>query len=144
MFGMKIESHSEKDTYELGRSMAEQARPGDIFCLEGDLGVGKTVFAKGFGRGLGIEEPISSPTFTIVHEYYDGRLTLYHFDAYRIDDPAELYEIGYDEYFYGDGVCLIEWPSKIEELIPEGAVYINIAKDPEQGSDYREITVARE
>ena len=141
MFGMKTVSHSEKDTYELGRSMALQARPGDIFCLEGDLGAGKTVFAKGFGRGLGIEEPISSPTFTIVHEYYDGRLPLYHFDAYRIDDPAELYEIGYDEYFYGDGVCLVEWPSKIAELIPAGAVHVMIERDREKGSDYREITV---
>ena len=140
---MEIISNSEKDTFELGFSLAQKAVPGDIFCLDGDLGAGKTVFAKGFGKGLGISEPISSPTFTILHEYCDGRLPLYHFDAYRIDDPAELYEIGYDEYFFGDGVCLIEWPSKVAELIPADAVYISIERDPERGSSFRKIRVTR-
>ncbi len=140
---MEIISNSEKDTFELGFSLAQKAVPGDIFCLEGDLGAGKTVFAKGFGKGLGISEPISSPTFTILHEYSDGRLPLYHFDAYRIDDPAELYEIGYDEYFFGDGVCLIEWPSKVAELIPADAVYISIERDPERGISFRRIRVTR-
>ena len=141
---MKILSTCEKDTFELGFSLAKDARPGDIYCLEGDLGAGKTVFAKGFGWGLGISEPISSPTFTILHEYPGGRLPLYHFDAYRIDDPGEFYEIGYDEFFYGDGVCLIEWPSKVAELIPETAVRVSITRDPEKGNDYREILVSRE
>ena len=141
---MKILSTCEKDTFELGFSLAKDARPGDIYCLEGDLGAGKTVFAKGFGWGLGISEPISSPTFTILHEYHGGRLPLYHFDAYRIDDPGEFYEIGYDEFFYGDGVCLIEWPSKVAELIPETAVRVSITRDPEKGNDYREILVSRE
>ena len=136
---MEIISNSEKDTFELGFSLAQKAVPGDIFCLEGDLGAGKTVFAKGFGKGLGISEPISSPTFTILHEYCDGRLPLYHFDAYRIDDPAELYEIGYDEYFFGTGVCLIEWPSKIAELIPKNAAVISILRNPRKGSEYRDI-----
>lgn len=140
---MEIISTCEKDTYELGYTLAGDANPGDIFCLEGDLGAGKTVFAKGFGRGLGIEEPISSPTFTILHEYCDGRLPLYHFDAYRIDDPAELYEIGYDEYFFGDGVCLIEWPSKVAELIPADVVHISIERAPERGSSFRRIRVTR-
>ena len=136
---MEIISNSEKDTFELGFSLAQKAVPGDIFCLEGDLGAGKTVFAKGFGKGLGISEPISSPTFTILHEYNDGRLPLYHFDAYRIDDPAELYEIGYDEYFFGNGVCLIEWPSKIAELIPKNAAVISILRNPRKGNEYRDI-----
>ncbi len=140
---MKIFSTCEKDTFDLGCSLAKDARPGDIFCLEGDLGAGKTVFAKGFGWGLGISEPISSPTFTILHEYHDGRLPLYHFDAYRIDDPGEFYEIGYDEYFYGDGVCLIEWPSKVEELIPESAVRVRIERESEKGEDCRIISVER-
>ena len=137
-------STCEKDTFQLGFSLAKEAKPGDIYCLEGDLGAGKTVFAKGFGWGLDIAEPISSPTFTILHEYHEGRLPLYHFDAYRIDDPGELYEIGYDEYFYGGGVCLIEWPSKVAELIPAGAYRVSIARDPEKGPDYREITVTRD
>ena len=137
-------STCEKDTFQLGFSLAKGAKPGDIYCLEGDLGAGKTVFAKGFGWGLDIAEPISSPTFTILHEYHEGRLPLYHFDAYRIDDPGELYEIGYDEYFYGGGVCLIEWPSKVAELIPAGAYRVSISRDPEKGPDYREITVTRD
>ncbi len=141
---MKMTSTCEKDTFQLGFSLAKDAKPGDIYCLEGDLGAGKTVFAKGFGWGLDITEPISSPTFTILHEYHEGRLPLYHFDAYRIDDPGELYEIGYDEYFYGGGVCLIEWPSKVAELIPAGAYHVSISRDPEKGPEYREITVNRD
>ena len=139
---MKILSNCEKDTYDLGFSLAQQAAPGDILCLEGDLGAGKTVFAKGFGRGLGVEEPISSPTFTILHEYHSGRLPLYHFDAYRIDDPDELYEIGCEEFFYGDGVCLIEWPSRAEELIPASAVRILIERTADGAPDTRLITVS--
>lgn len=135
-----IESRSEAETFAVGRGLGESAKSGDIFLLDGDLGVGKTVFAKGVAAGLGIDEPVVSPTFTIVHEY-EGRLPLYHFDVYRIADPDEMYEIGFDEYLYGDGVCLIEWPSQVEELLPEEAVRITIEKDMKNGPDYRRITI---
>lgn len=135
------ESFQEKDTFEFARQLGEQASPGEIYCLEGDLGTGKTVFAKGFAAGLGIREPVTSPTFNIVKEYEEGRLPLYHFDVYRIADPDEMYAIGYEDYFFGQGVCLVEWSSLIQELIPEGAVQILLEKDPEKGFDYRRITV---
>ena len=135
------ESFQEKDTFEFARQLGEQASPGEIYCLEGDLGTGKTVFAKGFAAGLGIREPVPSPTFNIVKEYEEGRLPLYHFDVYRIADPDEMYAIGYEDYFFGQGVCLVEWSSLIRELIPEGAVQILLEKDPEKGFDYRRITV---
>lgn len=137
------ESLSTQDTFEIGKELAEQCRAGDIFLLDGDLGVGKTVFTKGFGKGLGIEEPISSPTFTIMQIYEEGRLPLYHFDVYRIADVEEMDEIGYEDYFFGKGVCLIEWASLIQELIPEEAVAIRIEKDLEKGFDYRKITIRR-
>lgn len=137
------ESLSTQDTFEIGKELAEQCRAGDIFLLDGDLGVGKTVFTKGFGKGLGIEEPISSPTFTIMQIYEEGRLPLYHFDVYRIADVEEMDEIGYEDYFFGRGVCLIEWASLIQELIPEEAVAIRIEKDLEKGFDYRKITIRR-
>lgn len=135
------ESFQEKDTFEFARQLGEQASPGEIYCLEGDLGTGKTVFAKGFAAGLGIREPVTSPTFNIVKEYEEGRLPLYHFDVYRIADPDEMYAIGYEDYFFGQGVCLVEWSSLIRELIPEGAVQILLENDPEKGFDYRRITV---
>ena len=131
---MIFESHSEKDTYDLGFKMAEAAAPGDIFCLDGDLGVGKTVFTAGFAKGLGINTPICSPTFTILQVYEEGRLPLYHFDVYRIGDPDEMFELGYEEYFYGDGICVVEWADIIEELLPEDAVIIRI----ERGADEEE------
>lgn len=121
--------------------MGNEAKKGQIYCLIGDLGVGKTVFTKGFAEGLGIDEHITSPTFTIVNEYYTDKLKFNHFDVYRIDDPDEMYEIGYEEYFYSDSVCLIEWANVIEELIPEEAIWINIEKDLDKGLDYRKITV---
>ena len=135
-----VETNSEAETLNLGRELGRAAKAGDIYLLEGDLGVGKTVFAKGVAAGLDIDEPVVSPTFTIVHEY-EGRLPLYHFDVYRIADPDEMYEIGFDEYLYGEGVCLIEWPSQVEELIPETAVKIMIEKDMKNGPDYRRITI---
>ena len=138
---MQIESFSEKDTFELGRKIGEKAGPGQIYTLDGDLGVGKTVFTKGLARGLGIREPVNSPTFTIVQEYRDGRLPLYHFDVYRIEDPAEMEEIGYDDYFFGEGVCLIEWAEKIRELLPEQVIRITIEKQLEKGFDYRTIII---
>ena len=121
--------------------MGEAAKPGEIICLSGDLGVGKTVFAQGFGAGLGITEPMASPTFTIVHEYTEGRLPLYHDDVYRIGDVDELEETGFYEYVGGDGVALIEWPEMVEEVIPADAVWIKIEKDVSKGFDYRQITV---
>ena len=138
---MIYETNSEKETFELGKNLGEQAKAGQIFCLNGDLGVGKTVFTQGFAKGLGIEENVNSPTFTIIQVYEEGRIPLYHFDVYRIGDPEEMYEIGFEEYFFGEGVCLIEWSKLIEELIPEEAINIEIDKNLEKGLDYRKITV---
>lgn len=136
----KYESYREEDTLSLAKKLGETANKGDIFCLIGDLGVGKTVFSKGFAQGMEIDEHITSPTFTIVHEY-EGELPLYHFDVYRISDASEMDEIGYEEYFYGAGVCLIEWADIIPEIIPLSAKYITIEKDLEKGFDYRRITI---
>ena len=136
-----IESRSEAETLALGKKLGEQARPGQIYTLDGDLGVGKTVFTKGMAEGLGIREPVSSPTFTIVQEYHGGRMPLYHFDVYRIGDPEEMEEIGYDDYFFGEGVCLIEWAEKIRELLPEDVIRVTIEKDLDRGFDYRKITI---
>lgn len=135
-----IESRSEEETLAFGRQLGESAAPGEIFRLEGNLGVGKTVLAKGIAEGLGIMEPVTSPTFTIVHEY-EGRLPLYHFDLYRIGDPDELYDIGFDEYLYGEGLCLIEWPEQGGDLIPDSAVRIRIEKDLDKGISYRLISI---
>jgi len=134
------ETNSPDETYEIGKQMAQKAEAGTVFCLDGDLGVGKTVFTQGFAAGLGIEEPVNSPTFTIVQVYTQGRLPFYHFDVYRID---EMYEIGCEEYFYGEGVCFIEWAQLIQEMIPENAVTITIEKDLEKGFDYRKITISK-
>lgn len=140
---MIIESFSPEDTFGVGERLAKEARPGDIYTLEGDLGVGKTIFTKGVARGLGIDEPVTSPTFTILQEYDSGRLPLYHFDVYRIGDPEEMEEIGYEDYFYGQGICLIEWASRIEELIPAEAIRVCIDKDLEKGLDYRRIRIQK-
>ena len=140
---MIIESFSPEDTFRVGEQLAKDARPGYIYTLDGDLGVGKTIFTKGMAKGLGIEEPVTSPTFTILQEYESGRLPLYHFDVYRIGDPEEMDEIGYEDYFYGQGICLIEWAGLIEELIPKEAVRICIEKDLEKGLDYRRIRIER-
>ena len=138
---MSYESNSREDTFNLGRQLGEKARAGQVYCLDGDLGVGKTVFTQGFARGLGIEEPVASPTFTIVQQYDEGRLPLWHFDVYRIGDISEMDEIGWEDCFYGEGVCLVEWSSRIEELLPEDAIHIIIEKDLERGFDYRRIAV---
>lgn len=139
-----IESNSPKETYELGRQIGLAAVPGQIFCLDGDLGTGKTVFTQGFAAGLGITEAVNSPTFTIVQVYDEGRLPLYHFDVYRIDDIGEMDEIGYEDYFFGRGVCLVEWSTQIEELIPANTVKISLEKDLARGFDFRRITVRGE
>ena len=135
------ETFSEKETYDLGKELGAKAAPGQILCIDGDLGVGKTVFTKGFAKGLGVEEDVVSPTFTIIQIYDEGKLPLYHFDVYRIGEPEEMYEIGFEDYFYGEGVCLIEWASLIEELLPRNVVRIKIEKDLDKGFDYRKITV---
>lgn len=135
------ETASPQETMQIGKSMGETAEKGMVISLDGDLGVGKTVFTKGVALGLGISESVVSPTFTIVQEYEGGRLPMYHFDVYRIDDPDEMYEIGYEEYFYGEGVTLVEWATLIQELMPEDTVTVKIEKNPEKGDDYRKITV---
>ncbi len=136
---MVWESFCEKDTAKIGETLAREAKPGEIYLLEGDLGVGKTVFAKGFALGLGITEPITSPTFTIIQEYEKGRLPFYHFDVYRIADEEEMFELGYESYFFGQGVCLIEWASLIQGLLPAECRTIRIEKDLERGFDYRRV-----
>lgn len=139
---MVYETHSAEETFELGRSIGTKAQPGTIICLDGDLGTGKTVFTKGVAAGLGITEPVVSPTFTVVQIYEEGRMPLYHFDVYRIDDPDEMEEIGYRDYFYGDGITIIEWSELIAELIPDDAVRIVITKNTDIGFDYRRIEVS--
>ena len=138
---MIIETYSEEETFALGERLAKEAQPGQIFSLEGDLGVGKTVLTKGMAAGLGITEPVSSPTFTIVQVYEEGRMPFYHFDVYRIADPEEMDEIGYEDYFFGEGICLVEWANLIEELMPAHTIRITIEKDLEKGFDYRKISV---
>lgn len=138
---MVIETWTPEETFRLGKELGERAKAGDVYTLNGDLGVGKTVFTQGVATGLGIEEPVNSPTFTIVQEYEEGRIPFYHFDVYRIGDVEEMEEIGYQDYFYGEGLCIIEWASLIEEIIPTNAKKIIIEKDLEKGFDFRRITI---
>lgn len=138
---MVIETHDPEETFEVGRTIGMNAKPGQIYTLTGDLGVGKTVFTQGVAAGLGITEPVNSPTFTIIQEYKDGRLPFYHFDVYRIGDLEEMEEIGYDDYFFGQGICLIEWAELIEEILPEKRIEVTIEKDLEKGFEYRKITI---
>lgn len=138
---MVYNSFSPEETFDIAKKLAKQAKAGDVFCLNGDLGVGKTLFSQGFAKGLGIEESVNSPTFTIVQEYEDGRLPLYHFDVYRIDDPEEMEEVGFSDMIYGTGVCLIEWANLIADILPEQYITVTIEKDLEKGFDYRRICV---
>ena len=138
---MIIETRSAQETYQLGFEIGQKAKKGQVYTMVGDLGVGKTVFTQGMARGLEIDEPISSPTFTIVQVYDEGRLPFYHFDVYRIGDIDEMDEIGFEDYVYGEGVSLIEWANLIEEIIPEQHIEIIIEKDLEKGFDYRKITI---
>lgn len=135
------ESLKPEDTFAIGEKIGRKALPGQLCTLTGDLGVGKTVLTQGIAKGLEIEEPVNSPTFTIVQVYENGRLPLYHLDVYRIGDISEMEEIGYEEYFYGDGFCIIEWADLIEELLPEERTEITIEKDLGKGFDYRRITI---
>ena len=130
---MIIESLCADDTFAFGKKLGEAAEPGTVYTLVGDLGVGKTVLTQGLAEGLGITEAVNSPTFTILQVYEEGRLPLYHFDVYRIIDPDEMYELGYEEYFYGDGVCIIEWADLIEELLPEHTIRIEIQYGENEG-----------
>lgn len=130
-----------EETLNIGKQVGSLAKSGDIICLTGDLGTGKTHMSKGIAEGLGITEHITSPTFNIVNEYHSGRLNLYHFDVYRVNDPDEIYAIGFDEYIFGNGVSLIEWANYIEEIIPNEYLYINIKKIPEKGENFRKITI---
>lgn len=137
----KIESYSAEETFAIGKELAGRALPGQMYCLDGDLGVGKTIFTQGFAAGLGITGPVNSPTFTILQEYEEGRLPFYHFDVYRIADAEEMDEIGYEDYFFGNGVCLVEWSELIKEILPENRIQISIEKNLEKGFDYRLITI---
>lgn len=138
---MIYETFCAEETFALGKRLGEQAAAGQIYTLTGDLGAGKTVFTQGFAAGLSVTEPVNSPTFTVVQVYDTGRLPLYHFDAYRIGDVTEMDEIGYEDYFFGDGVCLIEWAELIREIIPPEAAAVTIEKQPARGADYRRITI---
>lgn len=138
---MTIESFGAADTFAFGKKIGESARPGQVYTLIGDLGVGKTVFTQGVAAGLGITEPVNSPTFTILQVYEEGRLPFYHFDVYRIGDVEEMEEIGYEDCFYGEGLCLIEWANLIEEILPSSYMEVKIEKDLEKGFDYRKITL---
>lgn len=139
---MVVETREERETFALGFAMGQNALPGQVYALNGDLGVGKTIFTQGFAKGLGVKEQVSSPTFTIVQIYEDGRLPFYHFDVYRIGDIEEMDEIGYEDCFYGAGVCLVEWAELIEEILPPDTVSILIEKNTAEGFDYRRITIA--
>lgn len=138
---MVIETNSPEETFELGRQLGQKASAGEVYTLIGDLGVGKTVLTQGIAKGLGIDEPISSPTFTIVQVYESGRIPFYHFDVYRIGDVEEMDEIGFDDYVYGEGLTMIEWANLIQEILPEHYSQITIEKDLERGFDYRRITI---
>ena len=137
------DTSSEEETYELGREFGAEAQAGSVFALEGDLGAGKTVFAKGFAAGLGIAEVVSSPTFTILESYYDGKMPLHHFDVYRIGDAEEMDEIGFDDCICSEGITIIEWAGNIEEIIPAGTYCVNISKDLSKGTDYRRIVITQ-
>lgn len=138
---MIFESFSAEDTFNIGKSISQKAKPGDVYCLSGDLGTGKTVFSQGFGMGLGIDEPVSSPTFSILKEYHEGRLPFYHFDVYRIGSDDEMEEIGYFDLVDGDGVCLIEWAELIRDILPAKYYQVSICKDVDKGFDYRTIEI---
>lgn len=139
---MVYETENAQETFALGEQIGQAASPGQIYTLTGDLGVGKTVLTQGVAKGLGITGPVCSPTFTIMQVYENGRLPFYHFDVYRIGDVEEMEEIGYEDCFYGSGVCLIEWAELISDLLPSDCIQICIEKNPLRGFDYRKITIA--
>ena len=141
----EYETYSPGETYRIGCELGKEAKPGQVYTLTGDLGVGKTVFTQGFADGLGVREQVNSPTFTVLQIYESGRLPLYHFDVYRIGDPEEMYEVGWEDYVWSDGVCLIEWADLIgeltEEIPPERLTEVRIEKDSARGFDYRKLLI---
>ena len=139
---MQYHSYSEEQTKDLAYKLGQKAKPGDIYCLTGDIGAGKTIFSKGFALGIGIRDPITSPTFNIVNEYAVNEITFYHFDVYRISHLEEMEEIGYEEYFFGRGICLIEWADLIRDILPDSASWISIERDVSKGPDYRRISLS--
>ena len=138
---MIYETYSAEETAALGEKLGREAKPGDVCTLMGDLGVGKTVLTQGIAKGLGITEPISSPTFTIVQVYEEGRLPFYHFDVYRIGDISEMDETGYEDCFFGNGATLVEWADMIKDIMPENTIWVRISKDLKNGFDYRRIEI---
>ncbi|MBQ8085629.1 MAG: tRNA (adenosine(37)-N6)-threonylcarbamoyltransferase complex ATPase subunit type 1 TsaE [Lachnospiraceae bacterium] len=141
---MEYDSYSPENTFELAKKLGQDATAGEVVCLIGDLGVGKTLFSQGFAKGLGVEEYVNSPTFTIVQEYEgndDRRLKLYHFDVYRIEAPEEMEEVGFTDMIYGEGVSLIEWADMISDILPEHYIRVTIEKNLEKGFDYRKIEI---
>ena len=132
---IEFETHTPEETFDAAQKLAKKIKGGDIVCLSGEMGAGKTLFAQGFAKGLGIKDAVTSPTFTIVNEYTDVVTPFYHFDAYRIEDPDEMYEIGFDEYLFSGGICLIEWPEMIEELIPQSHVSVTIKRGDNPSKD---------
>ena len=138
-----FEVNSAEETFKLGEEFAKVSKPGTVIALIGDLGVGKTVFTKGVARGLGITDNVTSPTFTILESYYDGKMPLHHFDVYRIGDAEEMEEVGFDDCVYSEGITIIEWAGIIEEIIPKGTYVVNIVKDLSKGNDYRKITITK-
>ena len=138
---MIFESESDEKTYAFARGLGEKAEAGQIYALKGELGAGKTVFAKGFAEGLGVKERVNSPTYTILHSYSSGRLPFHHFDVYRIAEPEEMEEVGYEDCFYSGGVSLVEWAELIEEILPGGTIFVNISRIPEKGAGYRRIEI---
>ncbi len=137
---MRFETNSVEETREIAKQLAKRFSVGDVICLCGDLGVGKTAFVSGFARGFGFEGYVSSPTFALIHEY-PAKVPIYHFDMYRIENEDDAYAAGVDEYLYGDGVCLIEWSENIRSLLPQGFFTITIRKDADKDETYREIVL---
>ncbi|EMS70628.1 ATPase, YjeE family [Ruminiclostridium cellobioparum subsp. termitidis CT1112] len=137
---INTETHSFEETVELGKKFGRILKPGDVVCLSGDLGTGKTAFTNGIAKELGIDSYITSPTFTLVNEY-QGKYPLYHFDVYRIADPEEMFDIGFEEYLNGEGITIIEWGELIWPILPSDIIRVNIGKNPGKGLDTREISI---
>ncbi|GHU62791.1 tRNA (adenosine(37)-N6)-threonylcarbamoyltransferase complex ATPase subunit type 1 TsaE [Clostridia bacterium] len=138
---MVKESYSSQETLLWAKEFGEKAKQGEIYCLTGDLGVGKTLFCQGFIQGLGVEEIVNSPTFTIVQVYQGKKFPVFHFDVYRIHSDEEMFDLGYEEYFFGEGICLIEWAEQIFDVLPDSCVWISINKEESKGDFYRKITI---
>ncbi|MBQ8955749.1 MAG: tRNA (adenosine(37)-N6)-threonylcarbamoyltransferase complex ATPase subunit type 1 TsaE [Lachnospiraceae bacterium] len=139
-----IETRGPEETYNIALSIGREAAPGAVIALTGNLGIGKTVFAKGIAAGLGIKDHVSSPTYTIVQQYDGGRLPMYHFDVYRIGDITEMDETGYEDFFYGDGVTVVEWADIVRDIMPDDTCWIRIKGNPDKGYEYRRIVISDE